>query len=138
MNFKELTINEQEHYIISNFMLAVKISKALPRIGPKNSLGIYANVSDRSVWDGWYEGIDRRIYTQEQWTIFENVLFYWRNAFVKNKMISPIWKRLWIIFDDTYSIKQKERKLGIKKTYIYSNRDQGIEIIRQYLLRKGK
>ena len=138
MNFKELTTTEQEHYIISNFMLAVKINKTLPRVGPKNSLGIYANVSDRSVWDDWYEGIDRRIYTREQWTIFENVLFDWRNAFVKNKTISPIWKRLWIIFDDTYSIKQKERKLGIKKTYIYSNRDQGIEMIRQYLIRKEK
>lgn len=136
MIFKELSKEEQEHYIISTFTTAVKVSKTLPRVGPKGTLGIYVNISDRSVWDGWYEGMDRPVYSREQWTMFEKVLFEWREAFLKKGNISPIWKRLWVIFDDSLSIKIKEKKLGIGKSWIYSNRDQGVEILRTWLERR--
>lgn len=138
MDFKEMTLQEQEHYIIKNFTTAVKVSKTLPRVGPKSVYGIYTNVSDRSAYDNWDESIlVKTLYNEEEWTIFEKVLFEWRNAFIKKNIISPIWKRLWVIFDETYSLEKKIKKLGISKTYVYSNKQQGIELIRQYLIRRG-
>lgn len=136
MEFKEMNEQEQEHYIIRVFMTAVKVSKALPRVGPKSTYGIYMNVSDRSVWDDETMFV-KSFYTEEDWTMFETVLFKWREAFLKNGVISPVWKRLWIIFDETFSLERKIKKLGISKTYLYSNRDQGVELIRQYLIRRS-
>lgn len=136
MEFKEMNEQEQERYIIRGFMTAVKVSKALPRVGPKSAYGIYMNVSDRSVWDDETMFV-KPFYTEEDWTMFETVLFKWREAFLKNGAISPVWKRLWIIFDETFSLERKIKKLGISKTYLYSNRDQGVELIRQYLKRRS-
>jgi len=136
MEFKEMNEQEQERYIIRGFMTAVKVSKALPRVGPKGTYGIYMNVSDRSVWDDETMFV-KPFYTEEDWTMFENVLFKWREAFLKNGIILPVWKRLWIIFDETFSLERKIKKLGISKTYLYSNRDQGVELIRQYLIRRS-
>lgn len=133
MDFKELTLQEQENYIIRKFTTAVRVSKALPRVGPKSIYGIFSNVSDRSKYD--VELPERIMYNEEDWTVFEIVLTEWYNAFVKKGVVSPIWKRLWIIFDESLSVAKKCRKLGIGKTYLYSNKQQGIEIIRQYLIR---
>lgn len=129
MEFKEMSEVEQTNYIIKSFTTAVKISKTLPKVGPRSIYGIYNNMSDR-------DSVVDRFYTKEDFTIFEIVLFEWREAFVIKGGILPIWKRLWIIFDEDMPRKKKERILGIKKTYIYSNRDQGIELIRKYLLRR--
>lgn len=138
MIFREMTLQEQEHYIIRGFTTAVKVSKTLPRVGPKSTYGIFANISERSIWDNWDdEVIPKTLYNQEDWTMFETVLFDWQKAFIRKNLISPIWKRLWVIFDESYSLEKKIKKLGISKTYVYSNKQQGIELIRQYLIRRG-
>lgn len=139
MIFKELSPEQQVGYIFKALTTAVKVAKTLPKGSPKAPQGVFANISDRSIWDNWDDSIlEKSLFSVEQYTICEEVICEWWKAFIDKKdgKIKELWHQLWVIFDDTLSVDRKCHKLGCKKSYIYKLRDQGVEAIRQYLIKK--
>lgn len=131
MKFNELTIDEQTDYILCCMSIAIRVAKTLPSGKPVMSQGVFANITDRSVWDTGDEYV-RDLYTTEQYTICEEVICNWWQAFEDKEL----WKQMWIICDVNISIERKKKILGISKSYIYKLRNEGVEIIRKYLWRK--
>lgn len=128
MNFKELTIDEQTDYILGCMSIAIRVAKTLPTGKPTMSKGVFANITDRSVWDTGDEYV-RNLYTTEQYTICEEVICEWWEAF-KDK---ELWNRMWIICDESIPMHLKCRRLGISRGYVYKLRTEGVEVLRKYL-----
>lgn len=134
MKFNELTIDEQLRYIEGCMSLAVRVAKTLPKGNPKMSQGVFASISDRSIWDNGDEPV-RLNYTTEQYTICENVICEWWRAFEKDGIVSELWKKMWIICDEELSVERKCRKIGCRRSYMYQQKKEGLEIIRKWLLK---
>lgn len=134
MKFNELTIDEQSRYIESCMSLAIKVAKTLPKGSPKMSQGVFASISDRSIWDNGDEPVKLN-YTTEQYTICEEVICRWWKAFEKKGSVDGLWKKMWIICDDDLSIERKCHKIGCRKSYMYQQKKEGIEEIRKWLLK---
>lgn len=134
MKFSEMTLEEQRGYIIGAFTSAVKVGKALPRVCPRNPRGVFAYISSVSIYD---EPIIRDRITLDDCTFYDMVVCEWYKAFMREdgSMKKNLWKKLWIAFDESMPNHIKEAKMNCGKARIYQLRNQGIEIIRGYLLK---
>lgn len=128
MNFKDLTYEEQTDYILGCMSIAIRVAKTLPTGKPTMSKGVFANITDRSVWDTGDEYV-RDLYTTEQYTICEEVICEWWEAFEDKEL----WNRMWTICDETIPMHLKCRRLGISRGYVYKLRTEGVEVLRKYL-----
>ena len=139
MIFKEMSYEEQEAFIIKNLSTAIKVCKALPKVGPKTSKGIFANTPSKSIWDTVEsEDLHKSSLSTEDCTMYDEVVCKWWRAFIrKDGSMNRLWRKTWIIFDESIPLFKKEDRLRCKKSYIYKLKRQSIEMIRRFLIKGG-